>query len=176
MDDEEDRPERDEPALSMDESDALERIAKDDPDGIIQPVAVVEAASDPDSPLHSHFEWDDSVAGHAYRLAQARRLVGRYTIRVIEKETVHVKAEVRAQPEPYVPRYVSAVVNGRRGYVTTERAVAEPALYRQIAADARKGIAAYRNRLAGFESARPAVELLDEAMNQLEAQEEDKAA
>lgn len=36
---------------------------------------VVEAAKDPDSPLHDQFEWDDSKAAHAHRVWQARRLI-----------------------------------------------------------------------------------------------------
>lgn len=43
---------------------------------------VVEAARDPLSPLHSHFEWDDSVAAHQFRLTQARQM-----IRVVRIET-----------------------------------------------------------------------------------------
>lgn len=164
------------PSLSVDEADALERIAKDDPDQIIQPSAVVEAASDPASPLHQHFEWDDAVAGHAHRLAQARRLIVRYTIRVVEKETVTVKADVQVVEQPRAPQYVNAVVNGRRGYVSLERAANDPDLYRQIAADARRGIAAYRNRLAAFEGARPVVEALDEAVNQIDLQEKEERA
>lgn len=163
-------------ALSIDESDALERIAKDDPDQLIQPSAVVEAAANPDSPLHRHFEWDDEKAGHSYRLAQARRLIVRYTIRIVEKEVVTVKADVQAVNEPRVPKFVNAVVNGRRGYVPLDRAVHDPDLYHQIAADARKGIAAYRNRLAAFEDARPIVEALDEAVSEIDKQQEEKAA
>lgn len=39
------------------------------------PEAVVEAAKSKDSPLHSSFEWEDSVAAHKYRLWQARQLI-----------------------------------------------------------------------------------------------------
>lgn len=165
-----------EPTLSTDEADALHCIAKDDPDGIIQPAAVVEAASDPASPLHHHFEWDDSAAGHQYRLAQARRLIVRCPVRVIEKETVVLKAEVKAS-EPRAPKYVNAIVNGRRGYVPLERAVSEPELYHQIVAEARKNIASHRNRLAVFEDLHSVVDALDEAINRIDEQETtDKAA
>lgn len=52
----------------------LERLAKEN-NGILQPPAVVEAASKKSSPLHSYFEWNDSEAAHAYRLWQARQLI-----------------------------------------------------------------------------------------------------
>jgi hypothetical protein len=52
----------------------LKRIANEH-DGLLEPVHVVEAASSAASPLHSQFEWDDTVAGHQYRLWQARQLI-----------------------------------------------------------------------------------------------------
>lgn len=43
--------------------------------GRLTPDAVVEAASEPDSPLHPCFEWDDTEAAARYRLDQARTLI-----------------------------------------------------------------------------------------------------
>jgi hypothetical protein len=37
--------------------------------------AVVDAARPSGSPLHSHFDWDDSAAAEKYRLMQARQLI-----------------------------------------------------------------------------------------------------
>lgn len=44
-------------------------------DGRLTPEVVLEAARDPDSPLHSSFEWDDSKAAAAHRTNQARALI-----------------------------------------------------------------------------------------------------
>ena len=46
--------------------------------GILRPCDVVKDAADPDSPLHSVFEWDDTKAAHQYRLDQARDLITVY--------------------------------------------------------------------------------------------------
>lgn len=43
--------------------------------GQLTPEKVVEDARHDNSPLHSFFEWDDSVAAHQHRLAQARGLI-----------------------------------------------------------------------------------------------------
>lgn len=43
--------------------------------GRLRPPHVVEAARDPDSPLHKFFTWDDTEAAVAYRLQQARQLI-----------------------------------------------------------------------------------------------------
>jgi hypothetical protein len=43
--------------------------------GSLTPHAVVEAAAPEGHPLHDRFEWDDAVAGHKFRLTQARALI-----------------------------------------------------------------------------------------------------
>lgn len=52
----------------------LERIAAVH-GGLLRPADVVKAARNPRSPLHAHFEWDDSAAAQQYRLWQARQLI-----------------------------------------------------------------------------------------------------
>jgi hypothetical protein len=48
---------------------------------------VVKEASDPKSPMHLAFTWDDTAAARAHRLDQARYLIG--SIRVVVKMTPH---------------------------------------------------------------------------------------
>lgn len=44
--------------------------------GLLRPIDIVEfAKANPDSALHSKFEWDDTNAAHLYRLMQARSIV-----------------------------------------------------------------------------------------------------
>ena len=57
--------------------------------GRITPEEVVEAATDESSPLHDFFEWDDGIAGHRFRLEQARTLIRSVTV-TIKTETVSV--------------------------------------------------------------------------------------
>lgn len=45
---------------------------------ILRAEAVVKAAKVAGSKLHSLFEWDNKVAGHAFRLHQARDLIANY--------------------------------------------------------------------------------------------------
>jgi len=47
---------------------------------------VLEDAASPDSPTHGSFEWDDTVAGAAFRLEQARTLIRRVKFEVIIEE------------------------------------------------------------------------------------------
>jgi hypothetical protein len=50
----------------------------------LTPALVVDVARDQSHPLHDRFEWDDKVAGEAYRLDQARRLIR--SVRVVYRE------------------------------------------------------------------------------------------
>ncbi len=43
--------------------------------GELSPHVVVDEARPADSPLHDRFEWDNEIAGEAYRLVQAAELI-----------------------------------------------------------------------------------------------------
>jgi hypothetical protein len=47
----------------------------------LTPRLVVDLARKPSHPLHSRFEWDDSIAGERYRESQARDLIQSVKIR-----------------------------------------------------------------------------------------------
>lgn len=51
-------------------------------DGTLKAVDVVKSAQAADSPLHNDFEWDDSKAGHKYRIAQAEQMIRTVTVQV----------------------------------------------------------------------------------------------
>jgi hypothetical protein len=146
-------------ALDEDVREALDRIAKDDQDGLIQPEAVVEAARDPESPLHKYFEWDVERAAHGFRLAQARGLIVRFTL---------VKVDEGPKRVGYVNvTFNKGKSNERRGYVAVERAMADPDLYEQVVHDAEVVIVALRNKLSAFAQARGVVGKLDEAVAEI---------
>ena len=75
-------------------ADALETIYIEH--GKLTPELVVEAARDPDSPLHGKFEWNNGACGEAYRLWQARVLSRRVTVMlaVVNGSSVLVRAFV----------------------------------------------------------------------------------
>ncbi len=68
----------------------LETVKSRSPDGLLKPEDVVEFAKSPDTTLHSRFQWDDSKAAHSYRIDQAREIIQRVFVTVLEKpETEH---------------------------------------------------------------------------------------
>lgn len=72
---------------------ALEQVRCQDPDGLLRPEAVVQAAADPASPLHSSFTWDDTEAARRYRLDQARALI-RVAVTILPHHAEPVRAYV----------------------------------------------------------------------------------
>jgi hypothetical protein len=96
--------------------------------GELTPDAVVADAKRKDSPLHGYFEWDDKQAGHKFRLMQARRLITRFQVSIIE--------ETRILRAPFAVRDPSAE-QGQQGYartvdLQTDRARARLALTSEI--------------------------------------------
>ncbi len=84
--------------------------------GVLTPTIVRDEARNPAHPLHTRFEWDDAVAGEAYRLEQAHRLIQ------------SVRVAYRAAEEN--PRQVRGfhAIRSERGYVyeTVEEIGADP--------------------------------------------------
>ena len=78
--------------------------------GILTPAAVVDDARPEDAPLHSHFEWDDTVAGEQYRMVQARQLIRSVKVTVqpqpdaspVQVRVFHNVAD-EDKPREYVP-------------------------------------------------------------------------
>jgi hypothetical protein len=62
--------------------------------GKLTPTAVVEEAQDEAHPLHSHFEWDDSIAGHRYRLQQGQELIR--SVKIVYRESDGKPSSIRA--------------------------------------------------------------------------------
>ncbi len=51
--------------------------------GRLTPAVVLDKARPEDHPLHEHFEWDDEVAGEAYRRQQAHELIQSVRVRYV---------------------------------------------------------------------------------------------
>lgn len=64
--------------------------------GRLTPAIVVDEARPSDHPLHDRFEWDDSIAGEAWRRQQAHELIR--SVRVVYREPTENDAglDVRA--------------------------------------------------------------------------------
>jgi len=81
----------------------LERI-REEHNGVLRPIDVVTEAADPASVLHSRFNWDDTAAGHQWRLMQARTLI-RASVRLLPYNGTSrpMRIFVSLLPDRYVP-------------------------------------------------------------------------
>ena len=62
--------------------------------GVLKVEDVLEEARDEGSPLHKHFEWDDSEAAEQYRKQQARSLIQRCKVVLIDTQPIEIRAFV----------------------------------------------------------------------------------
>lgn len=83
--------------------------------GKLTPQLVVEVATDAEHPLHSRFEWDDTVAGAKYREVQASELIR--SVKVVYREATETErarmtrawVATRAPEEPHLYEPVEKV-------------------------------------------------------------------
>lgn len=67
-----------------------------DQHGKLTPEIVVNEARDKDHPLHNRFEWDNEVAGEAWRREQAHRLIQKVKVVYREADDKQPEKSVRA--------------------------------------------------------------------------------
>lgn len=74
--------------------------------GKLTPEIVLKEAKPESSPLHDEFTWDNSRAGHLYRLEQAKQLIVIYSIRKVYDGTASKKKRsfFRVQVEEGKPK------------------------------------------------------------------------
>jgi hypothetical protein len=91
--------------------------------GYLTPRLVVDVATDDAHPLHGAFEWDDRVAGHKYRVVQARELIR--TAKMVTKEPTETEPGQSARAFLSVPTPESS-----HSYVPTDIVGQDPLLRR----------------------------------------------
>lgn len=92
--------------------------------GKLTPQCVVDEARDPAHPLHSRFEWDDSVAGEMYRRQQASGLIRSARVTYQEAD--------ESGPEKSVRAFVSIANDTEHAYEPVEEVAQDP-FKRQLA-------------------------------------------
>lgn len=75
------------------ERKVLEAIAREH-NGLLMVDDVLDAAKDPTSVLHKHFQWDDDKAAESWRKHQARQLIQKVTVTIEKAPDVHIRAFV----------------------------------------------------------------------------------
>lgn len=114
---------------------------------VLLPEDVVEAARNPNSTMHSFFEWDDTEAARSFRLVQARWLI----------RSVEIVVERHDAKTTIAPAYS---FQGKQGYVSTQAV---------IRTEGRLSVAIRTLKSCESQLERCAVPELDEAVSMLRA-------
>jgi hypothetical protein len=109
----------------------------------LTPRLVVDEARGPDHPLHDRFEWDDAVAGEAWRREQAHQLIRSVRIVYREADEKTTEKSVRAWH----------AVRSDKGHVyePTERVVEDPFTAKLVMADMEREWKALKRRYEQFD-------------------------
>ena len=102
--------------------------------GMLTTELVVNAASDPQSPIRRFFEWDDKRAAGSWRLRQANKLINFIAVEVMVKGKRHrIPFMESVQIEVKTPQGGTEII---RRYITVKTLEREPEARGQVAADA----------------------------------------
>lgn len=97
----------------------------------LTPALVVDVAREPGHPLHARLEWDDSVAGEAYRRQQAQELIT--SVQIVYRTSEGGKEhKVRAF---HAVRSETDGTNGGYAYHPADQVVRDPLLTRLLMQD-----------------------------------------
>lgn len=142
--------------------------------GAVTPVSIVDAARSNDSPLHTLFTWDDSVAGPKYRLTEARYILRnlviltakndadaddprRYTVRAFLSVPDEQSAEDDEDSDGELPQM-------RTVYVSAQNALIDERKRAYVLQQARLDLEAWRNRYQGLTEFADLMTAIDEAL------------
>jgi hypothetical protein len=110
--------------------------------GPLTPETVLQHARDKASPLHRHFEWNNSKAAEEYRLQQAAWLLRTVKVRVVVKDTrSSARAFIAVKVDPDEP-------SPRLQYVSLSAALDNPDWRAQMIEQALRELESFRQKYA----------------------------
>jgi hypothetical protein len=115
--------------------DEVKKIYNDN-GGILRPLDVVEAARPKASPLHSQFEWNNTVAAEKFRLHQARMFIN-MLVDVIYEDKQEVRCFVSLKKDRF---------GEDTGYRTMVDVLSNKDLYASMLKDALEEMEYFRNK------------------------------
>lgn len=130
--------------------------------GILQAANVVNESRPKEAPLHSVFEWDDSIAAEEHRKLQARQLIN--SVRVVWQSD---RQEIKQ-----VPVYVNLIQSDdhERGYFNITDVMSDANKRAEMARKAWADMIAWKERYKELENAKEFTSIF-QAIQQVELQE-----
>lgn len=151
-------------------------------DGEVTSKAFLDASRDEESPTHSLFEWDDSIAAERWRMRQSQGIIGQLQIEVVIEEVedsvtdveLHVE-EVPAENIRRVPAYVNTNSYGRFGagknttgsYVNLETAMSDEDKRKVVLENVLNELSVYQRKYFMYQELTEIFEAIDSAKKRL---------
>lgn len=137
-------------------ADAIRALAQKH--GSITAEIVLKAAAKKSSPLHSHFDWDDTSAARRYRLVQAGELIRRIKVEyaVSENHSVRVRAFHNVSDSEDEPL-------GKGYFVTLDTALSVESYRDQLMSNCKRDMAAFRQKYAALAEVAGVIEAMESA-------------
>lgn len=107
----------------------------------LTPELVVKAAESEHHPLHTHFEWDDRVAGESWRRHQAQDMI--QSVKIVYVDDRNVERSVR--------RFHSVPAEEGREYRTTEDIITDPFMKELVLSDMKRDWEVLKRRWESFD-------------------------
>lgn len=140
----------------------------------LTPEMVVTDARNIRSILHPYFEWDDAAAAEQHRITQARELIRAVHVRFLDvpaspERQISIAAVAPAQAQPRPMRAFVAIQrdDGARAYESTQRAMADESLRRQVIARAHSELDSVSRKYRELTELSSVFEALDQVGAQL---------
>lgn len=119
--------------------------------GLLRAEDVVAFASDPETALHSRFEWDDTEAAAKYRLFQARNII-RVTVTMLPRASKEFRAFVSLKADRY---------QAGGGYRATAKVLSDPEKRAALLDEALQDLEVWRERYRELKALTPIFEAID---------------
>lgn len=116
------------------------------------PESIVEYAKNDRTELHKCFEWDDKIAGHKYRLEQARHIL----------TLIVVKADDEEKEKGFTPvRIFVKSGDAPREYTKVNIAVRNEDAYQKLLENARRDAEAFMRKYENLPEVREIIEVIE---------------
>lgn len=138
--------------------------------GTVTPAAVLAQAENPESALHSLFEWDDAKGGQKFRVLQAAQVIRGFQVyitrRPMDERTVSVSILPPLDSDEHNTRTTRGFVSlridrGTGAYRSLQSVLNDPELRKEYVEDARVDLRAFRDKYHGVKELDAVLKAID---------------
>lgn len=131
--------------------------------GLLKPEKLLEAARNEDSPLHSKFTWDDSIAAERYRMIQARFMIS-VSVQYIPRgnKVIPTKVFVSLSTDRYVGKHET------NGYRMLTDVLQNNDMKNQMLADSLDQMTSFQTRYKNLQELKDVFTVMDKTKTHIE--------